>query len=360
MVRIKPVVAIKYQVVSPETVQVMEYVIDEVPDGYILVKPVLTGICQSDLRYYFGRRNPEVLKKRYPLCLLHEGIAEVVEGNNKFKKGQKVVIIPNIPCYMHKSPADKCASCENQLSENYCLDVKFMSSNCDGMTQTYFLQPAECALPVPETVPDDIAVLAELLTVTYRASIEANITEKDKVVVFGCGPTGYLMAALLHFGKKIEKSKLFIIDVSDKKLNHAKDFATTINADKDKMPEEMSFDKAFECVGRQSSEIAIDNALKLLKPKGILVLLGVSEEKRAVMTRAILDKGLTIKGTTRSPRQDYLPILSLLKNKPFQKALFKIICRERFIIRSKQDLIDAFKRADDPKHYGKVLIDWNN
>lgn len=359
MVRIKPVTATKYMVISPETIQVKKCIIDEVPEGYILVRTLLAGICQSDLRYYFGRRNPEVLKNRYPLCLLHEGIAEVVEGNNKFKKGQKVVIIPNIPCYIHKSPADKCTSCENGLSENYCLDVKFMSSNCDGMAQTYFLQPAECALPVPETVPDDIAVLAELLTVAYRASIEANITEKDKVAVFGCGPTGYLMAALLHFGKKIEKAKLFIIDVSDEKLKHAKDFATTVNTNKDKMPEEMSFDKAFECVGRQSSEIAIGNAMKLLKPKGTLVLLGVSEEKRAVMTRAILDKGLTIKGTSRSPRQDYPPILSLLKNKPFQKTLFKIICGERFIIRSKHDLAEAFNKADGPKHYGKVLIKWN-
>src|SRR3989338_2071326 len=358
MDRIKPITATKYMVVSPETIRTVEHIIDEVPDGHILVRPLLTGICQSDLRYYFGRRNPEVLKKRYPLCLLHEGIAEVVESNNKFKKGQKVVIIPNIPCYIHKSPADKCASCESHASENYCLDVKFMSSNCDGMAQTYFLQPAECALPVPETVPDEIAVLAELLTVTYRASIEANITEKDKVAVFGCGPTGYLMAALLHFGKKIEKARLFIIDVSDKKLSHAKDFATTINADKEEMPREMSFDKAFECVGRQSSEIAIDNALKLLKPKGTLVLLGVSEEKRAVMTRVILDKGLTIKGTSRSPRQDYPPILSLMKNKPFQKALFKIICSERFIIRSKEDLAAAFNKADSPEHYGKVLVEW--
>jgi len=359
MKKIKSTTTIKYQIIAPETIEIKEDIIEEIPDDYVLVRPLLTGICQSDLRYFFGRRNPEVLKKKYPLCLLHEGIVEIVYGNNGFKEGDKVIIIPNISCYIHNKSGKKCLSCSSGIGENYCLDVKFMSSNCDGMAQTYFLQPVECIIHVPPHVPDEVAVLTELLTVNYRAITEAGITEKDKVIVFGCGPTGYLIVAMLHFGMHIKKENLYVVDTKGQNLKDVKEIATTVNITNDKIPEQ-SFDKAFECVGRKGSETAIDQAIQLLKPKGVLVLLGVSEEKRAIRTRLILDKGLIVKGTTRSPRQDFPIVLEYLKNKKFQNALLKIICNERFKINSKEDLIKAFKKADDPNHYGKVLIEWNN
>jgi len=354
---ILPLRSKKYQVVSPEKIKVKEEVISEIPENYVLVKPLLTGICQSDLRYFFGRRDPEVLKKRYPLCLLHEGIAEVVESSDKFKKGDKVVVIPNIPCYIHNESGEKCSSCKEGNTENYCENPKFMSSSCDGMSQTYFLQPAKCLAIIPEEVPDKIAVLTELLTVTYRAIIEADINENDKVIVFGCGPTGYLMAALLRFVKKIKKEKLFVVDIDDKKLTHVKLFATAVNIKNESISE--NFDKAFECVGGKGSEAASNQAIQLLKPKGVLIFLGVSEEKRAIDTRTILDKGLIIKGTSRSPRQDYSVVLDFLKDKELQNALLKIIHDEKFKADSISELVKAFKKADDPEHYGKVLIEWN-
>ena len=349
----------QYKVIAPEKIEENEVVIKNIPKGYLLLKPLLTAICQSDLRYFFGRRDPEVLKKKYPLCLLHEGIVEVVERNKKFSKGEKLVIIPNIPCYIH-SNSKKCRSCSNErIGENYCENVKFMSSNCDGMSQTYFLQPVECVARIPKEVPDDVAVLAELMTCVYRATEEAGVKEDDKILIFGSGPTGYVMAALLHFAKKIPKENLYVADIDDSKLEYTKHFATTVNT-RTKKISGINFDKAFECVGRKGSEAAINQAIDILKPKGTLVLMGVSEETKAVYTRAILDKGLVIKGTTRSPRQDYPIVMEFMKNKNFQDILSKIIYNKRFKVSSAEELAKAFKKADDPEHYGKVLIEWNN
>jgi ribitol-5-phosphate 2-dehydrogenase len=319
---------------------------------------LLTGICQSDLRYFFGKRDPEVLKKKYPLCLLHEGIAEVVEPAGRFAKGDKVVIVPNIPCYIHNPASGKCDSCaDEKIGENYCRNVKFMSSNCNGMSQTYFLQPIDCAVKVPDSVPDEIAVLTELMTCVYRATVEADIKGNDKIVVFGSGPTGYLLAALLYFGKNIPKENLYVADIDDNKLKNASSFAITVNTKAKGLPK-IEFDKAFECVGGKGSEAAINQAIELLKPKGTLILMGVSEETKAVYTRTILDKGLLIKGTTRSPGQDYPAVLKMLNNKEMQNALSKIICPEIFKAESAEGLIKAFKKASDPNHYGKVLISW--
>lgn len=350
--------AFQYRVVAPEKIEKKEVMIEDVPQGYSLLKTTLTAVCQSDLRYFFGRRDPDVLKKKYPICLLHEGIAEVIKSNGKFKPGERIVVIPNIPCYIHDKANKKCDYCNSDVGENYCKNVKFMSSNCDGMSQTHFLQPDGCIVPVPEEVPDDVAVLTELLTVVYRATIEANVNEKDKVIVFGCGRTGYLMAAFLHFIKKIKKENLYVTDILDERLKDTRKFSTAINTKRD-IISGIVFDKAFECVGGKGSEESIDMALELLRPKGTLVLLGVSEEKRAIRTRVILDKGIIIKGTTRSPRQDYPDVLEFLKNKEFQNALLKIICNERFKADSTDELIKAFRKADDPRKYGKVLIEWN-
>ena len=353
--KIKPIKILKYYVVASEKIETKEEIVSEIPEGCLLLKPLLVGICQSDLRYFFGRRDPEVLKKKYPLCLLHEGIAEVVETCKEFKKGEKVVVIPNIPCYVHDKR--KCRSCSNGEPENYCENVKFMSSSCDGMSQTSFLQPIECVAKIPEGVPDDIAVLTELITVVYRAAVAASVNETDKVIVFGCGPTGYIMAALLRFVKGVNKENLYVTDINDNRLEQVREFASTVNANSKKVSA-VSFDKAFDCVGGKASESSINKAIGLLKPKGNLVLLGVSETKIAIQTRAIVDKGLTITGTTRSPRQDFPIVLDFLRNKELQHALSVIICNDRFKADSVSSIIKAFKKADDPKHYGKVLIEW--
>lgn len=347
--------AIQYLVVAPEKIEAKEVRIDSVPEGFVLLKPLVTGICQSDIRYFFGRRKPEVLKKKYPLCLLHEGIAEVVEDGAGYKKGQRVIAIPNIPCHVHSSTT--CSSCSAGNEENYCLNSKFMSSSCHGMAQTYFLQPAECIAHVPDDIPNDIAALTELLTVVYRAGIDTKATGSDRAIVLGCGPTGFLMAAILrhHFG--IRKEDLYITDMHDEKLEPAKGFATCVNIKYQEIPQ-AHFEKAFECVGRRRSESAISQAFGALKPRSTLMLLGVSEDKIPIETRTILEKGLTVKGTTRSPGKDYPVVLEILRNRQLQESLRNILHADRFRGDSVEGLVKAFKRADSPNHIGKVLIEW--
>jgi len=51
-------------------------------------------------------------------------------------------------------------------------------------------------------------------------------------------------------------------------------------------------------------------------------------------------------------------VIDFLRNKELQHALSVIICNDRFKADSVSSIIKAFKKADDPKHYGKVLIEW--
>ena len=61
-------------------------------------------------------------------------------------------------------------------------------------------------------------------------------------------------------------------------------------------------DLAFEAVGGKSSEDAIDQILEVIKPCGSLCLLGVTDYPVRLNTRKILEKGLILRGSSRSLR----------------------------------------------------------
>ena len=331
--------ALKYILVAPKKIIAKTVEYKKIPKGYVLLKPIMTGICQGDMRYFFGRRDRKILRERLPMCLLHEGIARF--------KNKRVAVVPNLPC-------NKCEYCKKG-EENYCPDVRFMSSNYDGMSQTLFIHPSRLVVQVPKTIPDKAAVLLENMSVAYRAIIEAEINKKDRIIVFGSGPIGYILAAMLHYNCNILKKNIFVADIKDSKLRNVDMFAIPVNIRKKKIIQK--FTKAFECVGNKASESAINQALEVLKPRGILVLLGVCEEKVPIQTRNIVNKGIAVRGSTRSTKEDFVKTIKFISNKKLQKALSKVIGKE-FKMKGIETLMDAFNAADNPKRYGKVVIKW--
>lgn len=61
----------------------------------------------------------------------------------------------------------------------------------------------------------------------------------------------------------------------------------------------------FECCGGEGSANAIDDIIRYIRPQGVVMLMGVSENKVAVNTRNVLEKGLTLIGCSRSGRADF-------------------------------------------------------
>ena len=66
---------------------------------HAIVRPTHLSICNADQRYYQGTRPEEVLKKKLPMALIHEGIGQVIyDPSGEFQVGDQVVMIPNLPC----------------------------------------------------------------------------------------------------------------------------------------------------------------------------------------------------------------------------------------------------------------------
>jgi len=366
----QPVRSRVFEVVGPYEMRERLEEITELPDNCLLLETRFTGICHADLRYVSGSRPPEILRERLPLCIFHEGVAEIVEiGDNVknfFSKGNLVMPVPNIPCYMHnpeKYPDiyRACRSCRPEgIGENFCEDVRFLASNAHGLSRTFFIHPAAAVFPVPQEVPEEIAVLTEPLTVINRAVKQAEVAFDDRVAVLGGGFMGFITAAVLSKIVGISRRDLLVTDIFDFKLEKFKDFATVINVKEKPIAKEFSssFDIAFECAGGKAAETTIDQALSLLSPGGTCLLIGVSEEKIPIKTRTVLEKGLTLKGTTRSAAIDYPDVLEWLKRTEFRELLRRIIFPKIFAANNCESIISACKTAEKPETHGKVLIDW--
>ncbi len=329
-------------------------------EGWATVKPSLISICAADLRYYTGYRRTEALRQKLPMTLIHEGIGKVVRPAGDFQAGDRAVIIPAIPGYIHspqKYPTKKdcCAGCADEtIGENHCLHIRFLSSGCDGICRSLVQHPPECLAGISDDVPDETAVMSELLTVACNAVKNAEFSPGGKIAIFGDGPVSYLMACVLHYVKGVPKENLHVFGMIDEKLSHFT-FATTHNVNEEP-PSENYFSYAFECVGGIYSQDVIESAMNALDLGGKLFLIGVSELEIPVNTRAVLEKRLTITGVSRSPRQDYPVVLEHLRDKDFQQAVSKVIHPEIFEVNDVESLKRAFDFAATKDYWGKILL----
>lgn len=347
-----------YRLIKPY--QIEEVIMDrELKHGEVAVKPLLGSICHADLRYYTGNRRPESLATKLPMALIHEGIGEIVDSAaEELEAGQKVVIVPNIPGdpSLDKAARDKRLASVETVEDNYSERGKFLGSGTDGIAQSLLILPALCVVPIPEEVPNEIAVLTELSTVSHQAiSRVEHLLQDVKVAVFGDGPVGYVTAALLHYYYGIERDRLRVFGVVPEKLN-AFDFAVTSNVTVCDFDTAEKVDIAIECTGGKFSSSAINQAIEVLKPGGQLVLLGVTEELVPINTRDILEKGITVLGSSRSSFRDYPPVVHAMRNPAFQAALRKLLPEERYEIRSAADFANAMRTTSETPRWKKTLL----
>src|SRR5690625_7959108 len=88
-----------------------------------------------------------------------------------------------------------------------------MGSGYDGLGQSRLVVPSENVIPIPENVPNEIAILAELCSVSVEAinRLKKDDLTEGKEAVFGDGAVGYLTAAMLHYAYNIATERLLVV-----------------------------------------------------------------------------------------------------------------------------------------------------
>lgn len=307
-----------YKVTAPE---VIEEFVDtlEYDNQSVLVHIDMMAICKADIRYFLGSRDKNVLDRKYPLAPIHEAVGTVIKDpTNKFKKGDKVILIPN---YVDTSLCEKCPHirCHNKdLGQNYCPHAIFKSSSSDGFMRPYYSCSNDLLVKYNSSIPSEIAVFSELLSVAHAACRRIDFEKAKNIAIFGDGIMGYMVYLLLTF---LYNKKVTIFGLDKNKLSSFT-FASTTSF---KEYRGEGFDTLIECVGGKGSEFAINQMIDISQIGADLILMGVSENNVAINTRKILEKGLSIKGVTRSTIEDFDAVSKILENASLQECLSKLV-----------------------------------
>lgn len=335
-----------YRLVEPRRFEI-EFTDIDMFGEQVIVRPTHLSICNADQRYYQGKRAPEVLAKKLPMALIHEGIGEVVyDPKGEFKKGQNVVMIPNTPVEE-----------DEVIAENYLRSSKFRASGFDGFMQDNVALNRDRVILLPDGINKEVAAFTEIASVSYHAITRfKNFSHKRRnhIGVWGDGNLAFITAVFLRY--RFPDTKLYIFGVNNDKLS---DFTF---ADKtyhvNEIPDDVELDHAFECVGGEGSPKAINQIIDYIHPEGTISILGVSENPVPINTRMILEKGLRVFGSSRSGREDFEDTIRLYEENPEVVQYLENLVGEVVNVKEIKDFTTAFE-ADIHKAGGKTIMVWN-
>lgn len=334
------------KLVAPGQFEVF-YAEETLKTNKVIVRPTNLSICVADLRYYSGRRDPEVLRKKLPLALIHEAIGEVVyDPSGEFEKGTEVIMIPNTPTEI-----------DEINSENYLRTSLFRSSSQDGFLQNVVFMDKDRLVPTFDEMNSEMAAFTELVSVAMhglKRFEKKSHARKETIGIWGNGSLGYITAL---FAKRMyPESKIIMFGRGAEKLSYFSfvDETHTIDEDLSKV----QIDHAIECVGGINSQNAIEQIIDLIKPEGTISLLGVSEHPVEINTRMVLEKGLTLIGSSRSGRQDFIDTVTFLKENKDLIDYLNVLVSQVIPVSSTQELSGAFEESIN-NNWGKTIIKWN-
>jgi len=335
-----------YQLVRPRQFETA-FTDISISETQVIVRPTHLSICNADQRYYQGKRPEDILRKKLPMALIHEGIGRVVcDPTKTFAAGERVVMIPNLP--VEKSP---------YAAENYLRSSRFRGSSIDGFMQEYIQSDPDRLVRLPENMENDlVAAFTEMPSVCYHAISRFDRTAhagRGTIGVWGDGNMGYFTALLLR--ARFPQSRLIVFGVIENKLSDFS-FADDICL-VSQIPDDLMVDHAFECVGGRASGQVISQIIDHIRPEGTIAILGVSEDPVPINTRMVLEKGLRILGTSRSGRDDFLGLVQLYQDKPQVVGYLEKMVGGVVRTSDVSDMIRAFE-MDIHKEMGKTIMLW--
>lgn len=299
-------------------------------DDWVRVRVDLGGICASDLKLLKITGMSPVLSAwtdaKQPAVLGHEIVGTVIEAGPRatHREGDRVVAEPLLSC-RDKGFADACAPCrqgEDHRCERRaepgrlgCLGDGFgFNARFGGGWAEELSAPGWRCVAVPGDLPDEDAVLAEPVAIAMHAVGRHRPQAGQKALVIGPGTIG--MATLMALRALAPQAETTVAGLG----GFADELATSLGAahlihgtrtdlleDARRVAggvlrkpvvgrpvlDQGGFDVVYDCVG---SEQTIDDALRMLRPGGRLVLVATSGKQKVDWT-LVWFRELSIVGT---------------------------------------------------------------
>ncbi len=351
---------------------------------WVRVRPLLSGICGSDLGTLSAESSPYFSPITSPPFVMgHEVVGEVVRDNSGFSAGERVVVEPALGCGTRgiSPPCAYCASGRYALCVNVTrgdispgIQTGFCGDTGGGWSEgTLVAHPLQLHR-VPEDVPEEAAVTIEPLACAVHAALRASPGPEETTLVIGAGSVGLFVVAVLRNITNAGR----IICVA--KHGRQREEALRLGADEVVHPREVygrlpealgaevhrpelgkpvvmgGADVTFECVGAPDT---IEDATRLTRPEGAVALVGMPGARSSLDLTPLWHAEVSLAGTYAYGVEEYRGE----RLKSFELALriapeigLETMVGPRFRLREYREAIAAARAAGREGHV-KVVFD---
>ncbi len=350
--------------------------VPELPDDSVVVRTLSLGVCGTDINAFGGNKT-----SKYDLVEFHEALGEVVwlgkavKNNPYIQKGDIVVPVvrrcqtwiepkPRSPvsfrfkqcieagrCPAYRHP-DACPQGEypykldgndvgyrsrgtgkcHGFGSQFWIDIpEWLVRVCSAQEAVVKVTTTEGTMPIEDFIKR--AILVEPLAVVWKMKREIENVRavrpfQDCMLTLGVGPIGWLATAVmkdmyqgLHMTAvdRVPSDRPWIKPLRGEYRTVYKKLETNKNWHSDLTPQNGRFDIVVEATGCPQN--VIDNAIDILAPNGILVLLSVvgddgksNVDLKSEALNKIVKKNAKIIGSVNESREDFENAISYLRN----------------------------------------------
>lgn len=294
-------------------------------DEWVKIKTIYGGICGTDMStIYLDTTTYYEPFSSGPFTFGHEnlGVVEEAGGKSGFKVGQRVTAQIFLSCvtrgYLEQDWCEYCQKGEVNLCEcfaegdlsrgislGYCKDT-------GGSWSSHYLAHKSQLYAVPDNVNDENALMVEPFSVGLHAVLLDIPSDDETILILGAGTIGLTqLAALRALGSKariLVTARYAFQAEAAKKLGadeviHGEDVyegvaqRTGAKLYKPIIGKRVMVggaDRTYECVGKSST---LDDALRLTRSSGKVILVGLPGLAKGVDWTAIFSKELQVKAS---------------------------------------------------------------
>ena len=290
---------------------------EPVADGKKVIIDVLkSGICGSDIHYW-------VNGEPKGLVMGHEFCGRVVDPGDRLdlQVGDRVTALPISPC----GECEACRKGEVQYCNKTWSEALGLSIDNPGGLTSRIAVRSDMVIKVPDDMKDEGVAMVEPTAVGLHAAHLGRIAVGDDVLVIGGGIIGLVSAM---FAKLEGASRVILTETNEErgrksvKLGVADEWYNAL--DSDLVPKMMEkthggFDVVIECVGNSA---AVNSAITLVKPGGIVVLVGVATDAVPTYTVMAVMKELVVQGAIAYTYDEFKSCIDLIADRKLNVMKF--------------------------------------
>ena len=321
---------------GPRNLKMVEVSDPEPASDEVLIKIKASGICGSDMWVW---RVDEAVDEIGG----HEiggKIIEVGSDVQNLEVGDRVAVNNVVGC----------GSCKYCRTGRFVLCSSRPGTDVNGGFGELVTAPARNCLPLKEGVSyEDGALIFDNWGTPYAALERVGASEKDDIIVFGCGPIGLAAVALAR------RRNAFVIGVDpvpERRQEALKAGAGTVldprEVDIEKQVKEITggrgADIAVECSGKG---VSYENGFKALRVKGTFIAVGENARYELKPSQLLIRKNLNLIGSWYSTMREGLEVQDLIKAEKIDPTRF---------VTHRIDLEDVPDLFEDIFNYNQGII----